>query len=790
MSAATSPGVPSSRRWADAVADRLDVLRDFDPGYNQLLVALGVMAGVSTTLGVIYLFVQLTHAMWISAPAGAHLSGAQAAALATQHHAEQLIAMLVGGIVGMLSTFAVADTERRPLTLSMALMPIPMLGAMAVAVQFVHHRALGILAMAVVMGLGTYMVKFTPRIGQRAFLFGQMMFVGYIVGFLSRGAITSSDLGWIAAILWVAAAVNWVLKLAIFLPLRHGALMRTTRACGARARAALAAAGELWAAPGERERSRARRRLARRLNRLNEAALIADALLAAPEWSTEEAHARMFDVELDVQNIGRLVDALVAAELPGEVRAAVADCLARVGARHVQDAGPGLEVMRAFGGDAARIASRPLEAGRVLRLCAALEDWTRTRGVLRARVAAADPRSPVAYATPVTLFLGNLPGASLVSQEAAAPPGSLQERFGLDLPAQSAIRLTIAVVAAAALGSLLSTERFYWAVLAVFISFVGTSTSGEQVYKAGNRVAGTVIGILIGSLLAHAVGASTWSVLVIVLALGIGIYFIRASYALMVIGITITVSQLYVQLGEYSNGLLVLRLEETAIGAAIAALAAVVVLPLRTSVATRVAVRAYYDALDALLARVLGRLDGAQPDPVGLSTLSRGVDAAAHELRSAALPLTRSPFRRDTVQANLLLFGQASHHARNLAAQLQRGVALDERTRHEGVRTLRAERRLLGMLRGRVDSRIAPRPFSELTGDDAGGALTRELRVRGDVLGLSLREGNPDERQFALHLARLDETLAELGDNLSRRTLADYDAPPPVRWAARVTAPR
>ncbi|MGI8712776.1 MAG: FUSC family protein [Solirubrobacteraceae bacterium] len=102
--------------------------------------------------------------------------------------------------------------------------------------------------------------------------------------------------------------------------------------------------------------------------------------------------------------------------------------------------------------------------------------------------------------------------------------------------------MTIAVAAAAAVGSILSERRFYWAVIAVFIAFIGANTTGEQLAKAAHRVVGTVVGILFGSMLAHAIGNSTWSVLVIVLALGLGVYLLRASYALMVIGVSASCS--------------------------------------------------------------------------------------------------------------------------------------------------------------------------------------------------------------------------------------------------------
>ena len=60
---------------------------------------------------------------------------------------------------------------------------------------------------------------------------------------------------------------------------------------------------------------------------------------------------------------------------------------------------------------------------------------------------------------------------------------------------RTAIQMGIAVGAAIALGDLLSGRRFYWAVIAAFVTFMGANNSGEQVRKALFRVAGTVVGI-------------------------------------------------------------------------------------------------------------------------------------------------------------------------------------------------------------------------------------------------------------------------------------------------------
>lgn len=764
-----------TQRLTGRLRERADVLLAFDPGLNQLLMATGVMAGIAACLGAIYLFSQVTHAMWIEAPAGVHLSPAMVAQLDAQHHGVTLLAMLLGGLIGMLSAFAVVDTDPRELAVTMALMPLPMLATMALSVQFLHERTLGILAMAVVMGVGTYIPKFGSKIGPRAFVFGQMLFVGYLVGFLSRGAVADKDLGWIAAILWVAAAVCFVLKLAVFVPLRRGALRRTIQAFFARSRGVIASSADVFTAAAGRERQRTRRRLQRRLARLNEAALIADALLIERQAIAHETHARLFETELTVQNIGRLSDALCEARLPADIRLAVTNALAqaRDGAGVLDDRS--LVPLQRFAGDEAALRDHPLEAGRVLRLADALVGWRLALGRWSAVKRPVTEAAEAEFQSPVTLMFGNLPGSALVSLSAASPPGTRRARYRLDLPAQSAIRLTVAVAAAAALGSILSERRFYWAVIAVFIAFIGANTTGEQLTKAANRVAGTVVGILLGSLLAHAIGDSTWSVLVIVLSLGFGVYFLRASYALMVIGVTITVSQLYVQLGEYSNHLLVLRLEETAIGAAVAGVAALLVFPLAARKASRVATREYYAELGELLARLADRLDG-RPDgedgmtsAVSLTAASRSLDNASHQLRSAALPLSRTPFRRDEVEHNLLLFAQASHHARNVAADVQDDLQLRPRIRSAATVSLRTQRRLVGCLQRRVDNLATGDGNGNGHADDSG-ALTEALRLEGDLLGVALDDGSSrDERRFLRHIARLDETLAELGDNLARR---------------------
>jgi hypothetical protein len=748
-------------KLAAGLRERLDVFLAFDPGFNQLLIAVGVMVGVAVTVGLVYVFVQVTHAMWIEPPTGVSLSPSDLGALDAQHHGVTLLAMLVGGLFGMVSAFTVAETSSRQLAVTMALAPVPILATMALAIEFEGHRTAGIAVMAIVMGIGTWLPKLSPWIGARAFFFGQLLFVGYLTGFLSQGAINDAKLGWIAAILWFSAAVNFVVKVLVFAPLSRGALRRTIRAFFARSRGVIVSAAEMFESASERGHERTRRRLDRRLNRVNEAALIIDALLSDHAEIAHEVHARLFETEVAVQNIGRMAEALSAAELPPDLHRAVGACL-----MHLRDDGD------QFGGDATASLLRvgedravtigPLQSGRVIRLAAAIVDW---RQALQRWHAAPTVGSlpAVPFESPVTLIFGNLPGSSHASSAAAAPEGSMRARLRLDSRAQTGIRIAVAVAVASAFGSILSERRFYWAVIAVFIAFVGANTSGEQVTKAANRVLGTIVGILLGSLLAHAIGHSTWSLAVIVLALGFGVYFIRVSYALMVIGVTVMVSELYEQLGEFSNHLLLLRLEETTIGAVVAALAALLVFPVHTRRAAGVAARDYYARLGELLRGLVEHLNTGRAES-SLTTATRGLDHATQQLLTTARPLSRSPFRRDEVAHNLLLFGWATHHARNVAAGVERGVVLPAPARTAAIDALNDQRELVTLLeqhRARL-----------VSSSEAGGApaLSDQLRRTDDILpAVLVGAAHSDERFLLRHIARLGETLDELGDNLSSR---------------------
>ncbi len=299
-------------------------------------------------------------------------------------------------------------------------------------------------------------------------------------------------------------------------------------------------------------------------------AQLGDPSAVADGSSGQLLHQRLFDAEQALTNIARFAQAMSRLDLPAtqrsEARLALLDIVHRDAKGARTHAANLLELVRSSepgpaeeGRVAVVVAHR--FAGSVIALAEAMTEWI--------ALGRSDGEKGT-FQPAVTLFGGWLPGSTQVSTTASLERGARRgDRIRLAPYTRTAIQMGIAVGAAILLGDLLSEKRFYWAVIAAFITFMGTQNSSEQTRKALYRVAGTVVGIALGSLLASAIGHDTdWSLAVILVALFFGFYLIRVNYAFMVVGITVMVSQLYVQLGEFSNSLLLLRLEETALGAA------------------------------------------------------------------------------------------------------------------------------------------------------------------------------------------------------------------------------
>lgn len=646
-------------------ADWFDRFLASDPGLNRLRMALQVVVSIAAALLAERLFVNLTGALQQPLTG---LPAAVAARVAFGNHAMLVMSMMVGAMICLMATFVgpMLPSVGR-LYLTILLMPVPMIAGLAIGLSTGTHRTLALTLLAVILAGGAYLRRFGPW----GFVGGQLLFMGHFMGFFLGAQVPVSSLEWLAPEVCVGAVVAALAQLILFHPSRRRTLRRVRRTFGSRARALVDSALEVLDDPTDR---RAAARLRRRTVNLNETALMMDAALADPGALPDGASARrlhqvIFDAEQALSNMARFAGTLGRSGLSRGNRALVRTSLMAVGHHDPQTARHSATRML----DQLREHSVRPPAGdeernrRVIlhRFATSVLDWS---DIAEQSFDGSNTGDDTEFTSSVQLMGGWLPGSTMVSANASQELGPRAiDRVRLAPNVRVAIQLGVAVTGAIAIGSVLSERRFYWAVIAAFVTFMGANNAGEQVRKGLLRVVGTLVGVFAGSLLAHAIGHHTdLAILTVLVAIGLGIYLMRISYAFMVIGITVMVSQMYVQLGEYSDALLRLRLEETAIGAAIAILTVIVVLPIRSWQVVRVAARTHATAVAALADGALRRATGDCAD-AEVRSAARDLDAAHQTLVASLKPLRGLPGPSSDIHRKLRSSADASvHRARML----------------------------------------------------------------------------------------------------------------------------
>jgi hypothetical protein len=769
------PPPPPAPRGRPAWLDWLDAA---DPGQLRLRMALEVVLAIGVVLIAEWIFVRATGALQVPIPPKA--PAATAAELWTLNHALMVIALMLGAILAMMGGFGIGMLNRPRAQLWFILfLPLPMLALLAVGLS-VHVRLVSLALLAVVLAVGTYCRRFGPP----GFMGGMLAFMGAFLGFFIQDYVPLGDFGWLTAEVLIGTAGTLAVHFALFWPRPGAAVRRMQRSYAARSRALASELAELYEATkrsGESEGNRREeRRLQRHLLRLNEAALLIDAQLspaAVPAGgSAAGLHQRLFDAEVGLSNVARF--ALTLARQPVPARASALIVAALNGVRDgdlaaVYDTAAAIRDLLDERDPAVTADDRIL----LQRFATSVTDLaTALRAFWLYPASQPDDAAGAEFQPQVFTFGGWLPGSAAVAGAASLERGGtgLIERIRLAPYARISIQMGIAVGGAIIAGDALSGRRFYWAVIAAFITFMGANTAGEQVRKSVFRVLGTVVGVLAGAVLAHLVGNVVWlQVVVILVSLFLGLYLFRVNYAFMVIGITVMVSQLYVELDEFSNNLLVLRLAETSVGAGVAILTVLLVLPLHVGRVARVAARQQVEALADLADRCLDRL--ADPASTAGSDLelraaARRVDVAYQALVATVRPMRTPLFGRvaERVAGFMATAVAARHYARNLL--------LDASTRYADldageIDSLTVARRQLADSVGAVTAALAPVAGPDESGgaDGPGGSGGHPARqyVRSASLFARVADALPSEPvasrpQLALRdLQLLDGAFAE-----------------------------
>ena len=509
--------------------------------------------------------------------------------------------LVAGAMAAMVATFAIREKQLGAQAVTLALgLPVA-LASVSLGAVLNTRLVVGDVFFVVLIFCAVY----GRRFGDRGTALG---LIGFQVYFLSLfvGA-TVDTLPELCGAMAVAFCSSALMRFAVVPATPAGVLLRLRLAFRARLAQLVSAQIELLDAPAD-EMDKALEAVREGTARLHETAMMIQGRLE--EGTPDESAARLVqrriaDAEIAAERLGLLLLTARSAEradtltlhLPG----APAPSLA--GPAVPDEAGATLRrdlqalhalVLRAGSGDTgtglAHVRNRLLgyrDEENLPPASAAVQDVFRgigesARAVLGLRIALDGPQDE-SDDTPATARSRE----ELDAEDAAIDGGeerAPEEETGLRRPTtRAAVQVAVGSSLAIVGGELLSTQRWYWAVLTCWIVFLNTASTGEILVKGYRRLLGTVFGVVAGILLAGLVGKHTWTAFALVLVLIFAMFYSAPlSYTLMSFFVTAMLGLLYTLLHTYSLDVLVLRIEETALGAVCGVVAAALVLPVRT----------------------------------------------------------------------------------------------------------------------------------------------------------------------------------------------------------------
>lgn len=650
---------------------------------------------------------------------------------------------LFGAVVAMLAANALVSKSRARIVRTAAVFPLAIAVGLVPATTVSGSRALQVIGFAVVLFAAVWVRKF----GSDWFFYGFMTWMAFFFATFLQATWTLLPellLASTASTVWVS-----ILSFALFHSQGRRVLRSTVRASYSHARAVARECVDLLDVrpDSERGRTRALRSLSRRRAALAEAGLLVDAWSgdqdALPQgWSAAALRRRMVETQQAVDRFAGAAIALEGAstEITLESRRALNHL-----ARHRDTAAI------AATDRLDRLADRARDDGD--------DSWWPARhlafGVREfLRFDAADD-PPVDETIdhpsfePVSLLVrGDLPGSPSVGRGVPSRASRWNPASRLSMSTRQAWQVAIAGLISILVGTLLSPTHYYWAAIAVFVTFTGTGTRTETLLRGCARIGGTVVGIGAALVIAAATTGHTVAIVATILvAVFMAFYLAKVSFLASTFFVTILLGQLYTAIGTYSNGLLELRLGETAIGAVVGVSVAMLFAPLSTRDTVRAARDDLLVALEELLRGVAAHVAGERAD---LNELVRTLDDRARRINLVARPLTKPVVAGRSsrrTRRRLTLYAAAVTQARGLAVALQRRPAVHPEA------TVRAA----AALADAIDVLLVT-PM----GASAPGA--RAPLRRSDVALFDDQESTRDKDPALRHLHRLNAMINELAE--------------------------
>ncbi|MFI9755712.1 FUSC family protein [Streptomyces collinus] len=682
--------------------------------------------------------------------------------------------LVAGAMAAMVATFAIREKQPAAQAVTLALgLPVA-LASVSLGAVLNTRLLIGDVFFVVLIFCAVYGRRFGDR-GTALGLIGfQIYFLSLFVG------ATAATLPALCGAMAVAFCSSALMRFAVVPATPTGVLLRLRLAFRARLAQLVAAQVELLDAPAD-EMDKALEAVREGTARLHETAMMIQGRLE--EGTPDESAARLVqrriaDAEIAAERLGLLLLTARTAEradtltlhLPGAPAPSVA------GPELPDEAGATLRrdlqalhalVVRAGSGDTgtglAHVRNRLLgyrDEENLPPASAAVQDVFRgigesARAVLGLRIALDGPQDE-SDDSPATARSREELDAEDAAIDGGGEGAEQEEQTGLRRPTtRAAVQVAVGSSLAIVGGELLSTQRWYWAVLTCWIVFLNTASTGEILVKGYRRLLGTVFGVVAGIVLAGLVGGHTWTAFALVLVLIFAMFYTAPlSYTLMSFFVTAMLGLLYTLLHTYSLDVLVLRIQETALGAVCGVVAAALVLPVQTDRRTNELLGTVLERLAEVTEAAVGQLSGGPADE--LLDKARDLDQALADLRAATQPLihpvTPLRTRRHTARYVVALLETCAYHARTLAATAELlpthpSIAADPRLRGAAGRTVRN----IGVIAARVadehaGAQVETGPsIASLLGSDAG--TPRYGRITDRVLR---------------HLERLDEAVVGL----------------------------
>ncbi len=574
-------------------------------------------------------FVKITGALGIF--------GFQAPGAAALQHEVVITAMLIGGIMAMMLGTSFDESNLQGAAFATALPTIPLLLATLIALLLGGNEWIALSINPLLLGIGTIF----RRYGSRGSNIGTMLYMGGFFGYFLREQFGIKAFWWLILEVILAAVVIYLVRIPLILYQRRSNLERAVQSYTIRARLLVRLAVAVLLGEGEKSSIKLRNGLVR----VNEMALIIEAYMSkfGGGEAMEEMRQTLFDLELSLSNLARFSDSLSRLNLKSMVARDIVDYIESIPnqkpdflANELRNSLARWQTFSPSTDSITPILLRRLSAS-VINLNSAALRWREVAENLRG----VKSGQPVTMQHIPSLRTGHLPGSAVVSASASSEPWERPSgsSIGLTPEVRSAIQITVATFAATWIGYLVDPQRFYWASLSALLCFMGVNNAGEQVRKGFYRSIGTILGVALGSVLSRAFGLnSTLNALTVLAAMFLGVYLFKVNYTFFAMGVTVAISMVFLQLSELSTGLLLERVLETTVGAVIASVTALFILPLSPRRVIATARAKFLDNLQKLMTIAVAYLQDPKLEEE-LVGWSREFDSDFHALIAAVSPL-------------------------------------------------------------------------------------------------------------------------------------------------------